>query len=412
MITRTTHQNRRGLVAVATAGLLTAAAVAQPVLSARIDGVAVNSFDTVQFPAAVAVGDTLRIVVVLRNDGDQTLTFTSDPAVSLAGGFPEQFALLQPALGIGNTIPVNGSTAFAIDLAPDAPIESVFTNVFLFTNASAAPFRLRFEGNVAVPRMRVEADGAAVTENGTVDFGDVRLGEAAEVSFEIFNDGSGTLELTNAAGPVALSSSADGFALLEQPAASLAPGESSTFRVRFTPAAVADATVTMEIETNTLSNPQFGFFAATLTAAGRPLDCNGNGVDDPEDIAGGTSTDCDGNGIPDDCELDSDGDGVIDACETADPNTPVVDEDEPVDPNTPVQDTEERVDPNTPVQNGDVADPNAPLPNGADPNDAFNGEIDEDVFVPTSFCGFGVGFASLMSLASLGGYRRGRRPAR
>ncbi len=56
-----------------------------------------------------------------------------------------------------------------------------------------------------------------------------------------------------------------------------------------------------------------------------PRDCNGNGVADADDIAGGHSDDCNENGIPDSCELaagaatDSDGDGVLDACETACP---------------------------------------------------------------------------------------------
>ncbi len=44
------------------------------------------------------------------------------------------------------------------------------------------------------------------------------------------------------------------------------------------------------------------------------LDCNGNGVCDPRDIADGTSEDSDGNGIPDECECpwDLDGNGSID----------------------------------------------------------------------------------------------------
>lgn len=32
-------------------------------------------------------------------------------------------------------------------------------------------------------------------------------------------------------------------------------------------------------------------------------DCNGNGVDDAQDIASGTSRDCDGSGWPDECDL-------------------------------------------------------------------------------------------------------------
>ena len=48
-------------------------------------------------------------------------------------------------------------------------------------------------------------------------------------------------------------------------------------------------------------------------------DCNGNGVLDDEDIAGGTSEDCNGNGLPDECEIaggnDCNGNGIPDDCE-------------------------------------------------------------------------------------------------
>ena len=44
-------------------------------------------------------------------------------------------------------------------------------------------------------------------------------------------------------------------------------------------------------------------------------DCNGNNVDDADDIATGTSQDCDGDGVPDECQIDTDGDGSIDPCD-------------------------------------------------------------------------------------------------
>ena len=49
-----------------------------------------------------------------------------------------------------------------------------------------------------------------------------------------------------------------------------------------------------------------------------PLDCNGNGIIDSYDIAGGSSADCDSDGVPDDCQLarnDCNRDGVPDNCE-------------------------------------------------------------------------------------------------
>jgi len=58
---------------------------------------------------------------------------------------------------------------------------------------------------------------------------------------------------------------------------------------------------------------------AALNAAwptpARAADCNGNGVEDAQDISGGTSQDCDVNGVPDECQPDTDGDGTIDACD-------------------------------------------------------------------------------------------------
>ncbi len=51
---------------------------------------------------------------------------------------------------------------------------------------------------------------------------------------------------------------------------------------------------------------------------GNPMpefDCNLNGIEDADDLAGGVSEDCNANNVPDDCELDSDGDGAIDACD-------------------------------------------------------------------------------------------------
>jgi hypothetical protein len=58
-----------------------------------------------------------------------------------------------------------------------------------------------------------------------------------------------------------------------------------------------------------------------------PIDCNGNGVPDSDDIANGTSADCDSNGVPDECQiaddpsLDCDWNSVLDTCDLqADPS--------------------------------------------------------------------------------------------
>lgn len=44
-------------------------------------------------------------------------------------------------------------------------------------------------------------------------------------------------------------------------------------------------------------------------------DCNGNDIDDEQDLATGSSEDCNDNRVPDECETDRDQDGLIDACD-------------------------------------------------------------------------------------------------
>ncbi len=46
-------------------------------------------------------------------------------------------------------------------------------------------------------------------------------------------------------------------------------------------------------------------------------DCNDNGIEDPDDIAGGTSLDCNTNMIPDECEYDCNATGIPDNCDIA-----------------------------------------------------------------------------------------------
>ncbi len=45
------------------------------------------------------------------------------------------------------------------------------------------------------------------------------------------------------------------------------------------------------------------------------MDCNGNGVPDPDDVAGGTSGDCNSNDVPDECEPDCNDNGTVDVCD-------------------------------------------------------------------------------------------------
>jgi hypothetical protein len=63
---------------------------------------------------------------------------------------------------------------------------------------------------------------------------------------------------------------------------------------------------------NALTINQTAFTIANFRSS-LPPDCNGNGIADDEDIAGGTAQDCNGNGRPDSCDFD---DGISQDCNT------------------------------------------------------------------------------------------------
>ncbi|MFH0982290.1 MAG: PKD domain-containing protein [Planctomycetota bacterium] len=91
----------------------------------------------------------------------------------------------------------------------------------------------------------------------------------------------------------------------------------------FTMGASTDA-VTLAIRiVNSAGAPSVGDYLLDAISVIVPAnDCNGNGADDADDIAGGVSQDCNGNGTPDECDIvfgsssDCQPNGIPDDCET------------------------------------------------------------------------------------------------
>lgn len=88
----------------------------------------------------------------------------------------------------------------------------------------------------------------------------------------------------------------------------LSPDARGTFTVGF----MNDPVQTFFIPALSDTFPASALFPALITVS---QDCNGNGVLDDVDIAGGTSQDCNGNEIPDECEPDCNDNGQADECD-------------------------------------------------------------------------------------------------
>lgn len=371
------------MMAVALASL---PALAQPVLEVRINSQIVTSPALFEFQAA-DLDQTIPQVVVLRNVGSDDLVF-DNPPVTLGGGFPEQFELVQPPLESGNKLSPNGSTAFLVRFKPTLPKETLFSTVFVNSNAPASPFALQVRGTVLVPKMVLKRDNLAIAANSQVNVQNTRIGQVREVTFTIENQGPRPLELTgNELVELSGGFGSDQFYVIEQPEPLVEAFSATTFTVAFIPDRTGSASAQVGISSNDVGNYAGGRLNFTVRSFGLPPDCNGNGIADATDIANGTSEDCNGNGVPDECELDSDGDGIIDDCDT--------DDDVAVDPNDAGDDF-----------GGDhAADDQADRDAGAD-DDLVTG------ILPGPACGLGLPLASLMGLVSIGGARTCRRITR
>ncbi|RMF82739.1 MAG: choice-of-anchor D domain-containing protein, partial [Planctomycetota bacterium] len=304
----------------------TSSALAAPELVVRVDGAEVSTNFEQDF-GAVGLGDTLSLVVVLRNEGNEDLVFSEDPPIQLSGGFPDQFEVVQPALETGDKLSPNSSTAFRIDFVPTLRFPNLSSNIYIFTNASTSPFHMQVRGQGVAPVMRVSQSGAEMIDGGDYSFPNTETGATAEREFIIENIGDADLVLTEVP-PVSIVGGLGETVttVTQQPDPIVAPGESTSFRVAFAPQQERPYSTRLFVYVNQVDADVNGIFDLNLFGDGVAAEQ----MDDPN--------------------------------EPAEPNEPIVDEpNEPVvdDPNQPpYADPNELVDdePNNPTdqQGGDA----------------------------------------------------------
>lgn len=273
----------------------------------------------VQF-GAVTVGQTANRALSIINNGDANLTIGQ---ISLAGpGAGDYgFTLIQ------SNIAPNSVGNLAVSFLPTAAGVRQAVMTIPSNDPDEPNFSFILSGlavQATAPVMQVEVDGAIVPNNGTADLGDVEIGQTATATLTIRNSGNAVLNLTN----VNFGGFAAGEYQTDLAPQTLAPNAAATATVSVTPQVLGDRDAELRLFNNSSQSLYTVRFTANGVAPQNPItDCNGNGIDDADDIAGGTSTDCDGNGTPDECESDSDGDGVIDACDQCDGEDDTLDSD-------------------------------------------------------------------------------------
>ncbi len=188
----------------------------------------------------VQVGQSETDTVTVSNEGDADLSVSDvsvsgDDGFSLADDAPTSF-----------TLAPGEEQDLAVVFAPQSAGAQSGTLTIESDDADEGSVDVELSGN-GVEEMVEEGDIAVSPES--LDFGDVLLGESAEDSVVVSNEGNADLEISDLA---IGGDNAEDFAIQNAPSlpATLAPEDSLTLVVAFTPSAAGSRAATLTIESD------------------------------------------------------------------------------------------------------------------------------------------------------------------
>ncbi len=203
---------------------------------------------------------------VLYNAGNLALNIQGTPRVVITGANAADFTLATDAAA---TVAPTGQTTFTIVFDPSALGLRVAQVTISSDDPSTPSYTFTIQGHgIQRPIAQVSGNHVNIASGDTTPttadwskFAGIDAQYMTKVRiFTITNTGLATLTFTGAT-PVTISGpNASKFVVFVQPAASLAPGQSTQFRVRFTPAGtVGFANATISIASNDALTPAYTF---------------------------------------------------------------------------------------------------------------------------------------------------------
>ncbi|MFD0862449.1 choice-of-anchor D domain-containing protein [Sungkyunkwania multivorans] len=234
-----------------------------------------ETFNNTDFGSVNVTAGTISKTYTIENDGTGTLTLGAN-AVTISGSSDFTVAT-QPAA----TVAAGSSTSFQVDFDPST--SGSISGVVSINNddADESPFTFSIAGTglsatreIAVTGNNIEIVNGDTTPD-TSDYTDIGItttGTQAVTTFAIKNIGATTLNLTGSP-LVQLAGSAD-FSVSLQPSSNIAPGDSSTFRITYTPSTSGSDTALVTILNNDSDESVYSFtIQAEAMDSGQSLYC-------------------------------------------------------------------------------------------------------------------------------------------
>ena len=204
----------------------------------------------------VLQSNTADLTFTIANSGSADLTLSGSPLVAVSGPDAAAFTVTsQPT----SPVAVAGSTTFTVRFtATTAGTRSALLTI-LNEDVSESIFRIQLSAEVLPPDIAISQQGLNIPSGGSKQLTAADVGSYADTSFDIRNTGAATLLLTGA--PIVSLTGPDvaNFSIITQPSASVAPGGSTSFVVRFTPASGGQKNALITIANNDADETPYQF---------------------------------------------------------------------------------------------------------------------------------------------------------
>ncbi|WP_281298411.1 choice-of-anchor D domain-containing protein [Flavobacterium limnophilum] len=234
------------------------------------DGTSVTSTTNQTDFGTTPIGTPVAYTYTIQNIGSATLTIG---AITL--GDLTNYTLTTPPAA---SIIAGGTTTFVVTFNPTTAGIKPSTISIENGDSDENPYNFALTGTTP-PEMNITGNGNSIVDGDSTptttddtDFGATNTGTAVSHTFTIQNTGTGTLTL----GSTTLGDLTNYKIFL--PAASIAPGGSTTFTIIFNPTTAGTKTTTFSIVTNDGDENPYNFSITGFGVAATEIDIYGNGV--------------------------------------------------------------------------------------------------------------------------------------
>jgi hypothetical protein len=235
------------------------------------------------FGSTNIAGGTITRTFTVQNTGTAVLNLSGSPMVALRGPNASDFAVkVRPAASVAPS----GSTTFQLRFDPKAAGTRLATISIVSNDDDENPCEYSIQGaGFIAPEIAFFGNGRGIADGNTTpsaadhtDFGSTKVDSGTVTrTFTIRNTGSAALNLSGSPLVTVSGASAADFTVAVMPAASVAVGGSTTFKVIFDPAAAGVRKATLSIASD---DPDEGSYEVAIQGLGTvpEIDVAGNGV--------------------------------------------------------------------------------------------------------------------------------------